>query len=948
MKSVLYARVSTEEQKNNQTIDTQIHGIGGMLQYAANKKLPIPDESMIFIDDGFSGATLIRPALTALREYLKTHDDVGYFLVYDADRIGRDTYNQLIILEELKKKNITIHFKTGELGSTPNDKLLFTILSAFSEFERAKIMERTQRGMKRRIESGKFNGGRPLYGFKYNHTLGKHELDDNEVRVVRMMYDWYTEDEWNIRQIQAKLFELKILSKYDALKNTEKNKKLKGLKKHPIGWWSEATIRNVLTNEAYTGRWYCGKNYTVKLEIPNLRTGKPKVRQFRRPKEEWFPIEVPRIVSDEQFKKASLQARKNLMYAKRCTKQTYLLQGLIRCGKDGLKYRGHQEKSGVIYYYCKSRMSNNPTENCKSPYLRADQVEPIVWNTVKSFLEKPEEVFNAFRNESILNEERVKSTHGRLLYIDAAIKKLETAKKRITEAFKAEAMTLQEFRKEKTDIELGEEKLISERDGLKNKLNIQNNVDAKIDLFQETCHRFLSKINDPKTVTERLKKAIIRLIIDEVAIDGEKLKISATIPFPNKIHEREIVKTDFPDTFNAGATLGPVNETNMTRIWNKHRQLNTTLKPKVFVALSGGVDSSVAAALLMRAGYDVYGVYMKEWVPPGIACTAGDDRQTAARAAAHLGIPFAVWDLSDEYRREVAEYMVREYAAGMTPNPDILCNKRIKFGAFLRRAREAGADYIATGHYVRLQRKITNHKSQITNNNQIPNSKFEILAAEDSNKDQSYFLWTLTQDQLRHCLFPIGGYTKPQIRAMAKKYGLPNWDRKDSQGVCFTGQFDFGAFLRMQIPQRQGAVVTADGREVGRHDGAEFATIGQRIGIKNYESGIKGKTNPVFVAHKDIAANRLIVAEERDPALYKKEAAVTDVNWISGALPKLPLDCFARIRYRQPLQACTLSRVTSYKLRVTFHESQRAVAPGQSAVFYKKNGEVLGGGVIVE
>lgn len=261
-----------------------------------------------------------------------------------------------------------------------------------------------------------------------------------------------------------------------------------------------------------------------------------------RPKEEWFPIDIPRIISDEQFKKAQLQARKNLIFAKRCTKQTYLLQGLIRCGKDGLRYRGHQEKSGVIYYYCKSRMNNTPQENCNSPYLRADQVEPIVWNTVKSFLENPEEVFNAFRNESILNEERAKNIQGRLDYIDTAIKKLEIAKKRITEAFKAEAITLQEFRKEKTDIELSEEKLFSEREGLKNRLNIQHNIEAKIDLFKETCHKFLSKLNDPKIVTERLKKDIIKLVIDEVVIDGDKLAISATIPLPNKIHEREIFK----------------------------------------------------------------------------------------------------------------------------------------------------------------------------------------------------------------------------------------------------------------------------------------------------------------------------------------------------------------------------------------------------------------------
>jgi len=536
MKSVLYARVSTEEQKSNQTIDTQIHGIGGMLQYATNHNLPVPDESMMFIDDGFSGATLIRPALTAFRDYLKTHDDVAYFLVYDADRIGRDTYNQLIILEELKKKNVTIHFKTGELGTTPNDKLLFTILSAFSEFERAKIMERTQRGMKRRIESGKFNGGRPMFGYRYNYPIGKHELDETEAKVVKMIYDWYTEDKLNIRQIQAKLFDLKIPTKYDALKNTEKNRKMKGLKKYPLGWWSEVTIRNVLANEAYTGRWYCGKNQTIKLDVANLRTGKPKVRQIRRAKEEWYPIEIPRIVSDEQHKKALLQARKNLMFAKRCTKQTYLLQGLIRCAKDGLRYRGHQEKSDVIYYYCKSRANNTSQENCKSPYLRADQIEPMVWDTVKSILENPEEVFNTFRDESILNEERAKSIEGRLDYIDGAIKKLEVAKKRITEAFKAEAMTLPEFRKEKTDIELSEEKLISERDALMMKLNVQYDVSAKIDLFKETCHKFLSKINDPKIVTERLKKDIIKLLIDEVVIEGESVKIFATIPLPNKIH----------------------------------------------------------------------------------------------------------------------------------------------------------------------------------------------------------------------------------------------------------------------------------------------------------------------------------------------------------------------------------------------------------------------------
>lgn len=946
MKSVLYARVSTEEQKNNQTIDTQIHGIGGMLQYAANHKLPVPDESMIFIDDGFSGATLIRPALTALREYLKTHDDVGYFLVYDADRIGRDTYNQLIILEELKKKNITIHFKTGELGSTPNDKLLFTILSAFSEFERAKIMERTQRGMKRRVESGKFNGGRPLFGYKYNHTLGKHELDENEARVVRMIYGWYNEEKFNIRTIQDKLFELKILSKYDALKNTEKNKKLKGLKKHPLGWWSEATIRNVLTNEAYTGRWYCGKNYTVKLEIPNLRTGKPKVRQFKRPKEEWFPIEIPRIISDEQHKKAQLQARKNLMYAKRCTKQTYLLQGLIHCAKDGLKYRGHQEKSGVIYYYCKSRMGNNPTENCKSPYLRADQVEPIVWNTVKSLLENPEEIFNAFRNESILNEERAKSTQGRLDFIDSAIKKLETAKKRITEAFKAEAMTLQEFRKEKTDIELSEEKLISERDGLTNKLNIQHNIEAKIDLFKETCHKFLSKINDPKIVTERLKKDIIKFVIDEVMIDGEKLKISATIPFPNKIHEREIVKADLPDTFNAGATLGPINQTKMERIWSKHKQLNTTLKPKVFVGMSGGVDSSVSAALLQQAtpnnfeklfgrpkpegfmGYDVTGVFIKVWQPDFAPCPWREERLDAMRVAAHLRIPFLTFDFEKEYKQYVVDYMIAEYRAGRTPNPDVMCNKSIKFGIFLQKAREMEADYIATGHYARIAEN---------------NENLSLLTGIDTNKDQSYFLWTLTQEQLAHTLFPVGTYQKDGVRTMAHDFGLSTADKKDSQGICFMGKLDIKEFFSHYIETSPGSVLDTEGNIIGTHEGALLYTIGERHGFTITKKSASDK--PRYVIAKNMQKNTITVSERTVPGSVVPDQSITleSPHWISGTAPRADRSYQARTRYREQRAWCKIS--CAQTCTVIFQKPHEYVTPGQSLVIYDKD-ECLGGGII--
>jgi len=931
MKSVLYARVSTEEQKNNQTIDTQIHGIGGMLQYASNHKLPVPDESMVFVDDGFSGATLIRPALTALRDYIKTNDDIGYFLVYDADRIGRDTYNQLIILEELKKKNVTIHFKTGELGTTPNDKLLFTILSAFSEFERAKIMERTHRGMRRRIESGKFNGGRPLFGYKYNYTIGKHELDESESKVVKMIYDYYTEDKLNIRQIQAKFFELKIPTKYDSLKNTEKNKKMKGLKKVPIGWWSEVTIRNILANEAYTGRWHCCKNYTVKLDVANIKTGKPKVRQFKRAKEEWFPIAIPRIVSDEQHKKAQLQARKNLMFAKRCTKQTYLLQGLIRCGKDGLIYRGHQEKSGVIYYYCKSRMNNNPVENCHSPYLRADQIEPIVWNVVKSILSSPEEVFNAFRDESVLNEDRAKTIQGRLDYINSAINKLEVAKKRITEAFKAEAMTLPEFRKEKTDIELSEEKMICERDGLMNKLNVQHDVSAKIDLFQETCHRFLSKINDPKIVTERLKKDIIKLIIDEVVVEGEKIKIFATIPFPNKIEEREISRKDLPGTFNAGATLGTINQTKMERIWTKHKNTDTTLKPKVFVGMSGGVDSSVSAALLKQQGFNVVGVFIKAWEPEGFDCGWRDERRDAMRVAAQLDIPFIILDLSKEYKESVVDYMISEYQSGRTPNPDVMCNKSIKFGAFFKRAMNDGADYIATGHYAQV--KINN------------NGKYEMLAGIDDNKDQTYFLWTLGQEQLSKTLFPIGGIKKDEVRKLAEKFNLPTFDKKDSQGICFVGKLDLKEFLKGYMDEKPGDVLDEQGKKIGTHSGTLFLTLGERHGFT-----IDKKTpdeKPYYVIAKNIEQNTITVSHSPSSNSNNKEVIIESVNWITSQTPDLSKTYQARICYRQPLQTCHLESCQGQFLtmKVVFDEPLTSITPGQSLVLY--DGEIcLGGGVI--
>ena len=560
-------------------------------------------------------------------------------------------------------------------------------------------------------------------------------------------------------------------------------------------------------------------------------------------------------------------------------------------------------------------------------------------------MENPEEVFNTFRDESILNEERAKSIEGRLDYISDAIKKLEVAKKRITEAFKAEAMTLPEFRKEKTDIELSEEKLISERDALMMKHNVQHDVSAKIDLFKETCHKFLSKINDPKIVTERLKKDIIKLVIDEVVIEGESVKIFATIPLPNKIHEREMDKTDIPGTFNAGATLGPVNETNMARIWNKHKQSNTPLKRKVFVGLSGGVDSSVSCALLLEQGYDVEAVFMKNWMPRSAAegllmCPLAADEKDARVVASQLGINFSTVSFEKDYRERVIDYLFAEYLAGRTPNPDILCNSQVKFKVFLEYALKRGADYVATGHYVR---KFPNSKFQIQSKSKLQNQNFQLLKGKDNNKDQSYFLYQINQVQLKHCLFPIGEYEKPAVRKLAKKFGLATAQKPDSQGICFVGEVQIKEFLKTRIPSQTGEVVTTDGKIIGQHEGVWYYTIGQRRGL-----GVGGGL-PYYVVNKDLANNHLIVARgDRDEALFKDELSVSGIHWVAGKEPEFPLQCKAKIRYRQAEQECLVNRsgLNGAGLRVIFKDKQRAVTPGQFIVFYQAE-VCLGGGMIM-
>jgi len=369
--------------------------------------------------------------------------------------------------------------------------------------------------------------------------------------------------------------------------------------------------------------------------------------------------------------------------------------------------------------------------------------------------------------------------------------------------------------------------------------------------------------------------------------------------------------------------------------------------------MSGGVDSSVAAALLKKAGFNVVGVFIKPYQPKaGIFnfqfsifnkdnCLWKEDREDALRVAVKLGIPLLTWDFSKDYEKRVANYMIEGYRHGITPNPDVMCNKFIKFGVFLDRALKLGADYIATGHYVRIKSR----------RGPVARHPFTLLKAKDSNKDQSYFLYALNQKQLKHCLFPVGDYTKPEVRTMAKKFGLPNWDKKDSQGVCFVGPLKVSEFLKKRIRQKKGRVVRkSDGLVLGEHDGVWYYTIGQRHGF-----GLNGG-RPYFIVGKDLKKNILYVDDGSEFLIsnskflnksqipnYKLQ--IKEFNWVTGH-KKLPLDCKVKTRYRQKDLDCTILKNGSDKALVKFKENKSAIAPGQAAVFYKGE-EMLGGGIIV-
>ena len=453
-------------------------------------------------------------------------------------------------------------------------------------------------------------------------------------------------------------------------------------------------------------------------------------------------------------------------------------------------------------------------------------------------------------------------------------------------------------------------------------------------------------------------------------------------------------------------------------------------KEKILVAMSGGVDSSVAVALLVKAGYDVTGAFMvnygasSERLRPTSGASSPQlrptslvdseftgrssdvvgtepcwhgDYQDALRVAAKLKIPLLRLDFVKEYQKMVLDYTFKSYSAGRTPNPDILCNKFVKFGAWLEKAEQLGFDKLATGHYAKLachcegakQPKqslaaVIPAKAGIQSHGKVA---CKLLQSADTNKDQTYFLHQLNQKQLSKTLFPIGNYTKHQVRALAKKFNLPTADKAESMGICFVGEMPMREFLKGKVKAKPGKIISTSGELLGEHDGLPFYTIGERVAVRfppparGGGEGVVGSslslrakrsnlsslsfrakprnplssdTQPLFVIGKNLKNNTIIVGTNNDPALFKKQIIITNVSWIAGQMPKLPLKCKVRLRHRQELQDAIISAlfkkgragVGSRSIVVKFTKPQRAVTPGQYAVFYLNN-ECLGGGEII-
>ncbi|MCR6096958.1 tRNA 2-thiouridine(34) synthase MnmA [Salipaludibacillus agaradhaerens] len=349
---------------------------------------------------------------------------------------------------------------------------------------------------------------------------------------------------------------------------------------------------------------------------------------------------------------------------------------------------------------------------------------------------------------------------------------------------------------------------------------------------------------------------------------------------------------------------------------------------RVVVGMSGGVDSSVTAHLLKEEGYQVIGIFMKNWddTDENGICTATEDYNDVIRVCNQLEIPYYAVNFEKQYWDKVFTYFLDEYKSGRTPNPDVMCNKEIKFKAFLDHAMSLGADYVATGHYAQVRRK---------------NGTVELLRGKDRNKDQTYFLNALSQEQLQHVMFPLGHLEKPKVREIAKEAELVTATKKDSTGICFIGERNFKQFLSEYLPAQPGDMQTLDGEVKGQHDGLMYYTLGQRQGL-----GIGGSGEPWFVIDKDVENNILLVGQGfHHPALYANGLIAEDVNWISGKLPENPFSCTVKVRYRQEDQRVRVEPKSNGTMIVHFEEPERAVTPGQAVVFYDGN-VCMGGGTI--
>ena len=353
---------------------------------------------------------------------------------------------------------------------------------------------------------------------------------------------------------------------------------------------------------------------------------------------------------------------------------------------------------------------------------------------------------------------------------------------------------------------------------------------------------------------------------------------------------------------------------------------------RVILGLSGGVDSAVAAILLQDAGADVHALHMTNWEDDDGYCTAADDLQDARAVCEQLGIPLHQVNFARQYHERVFRYFLDEYAAGRTPNPDVLCNREIKFGAFREYARRLGGDLLATGHYARVE---------------TVDSDVNLWKGKDRNKDQSYFLHAVHADAFAETVFPLGELEKSEVRTIAHDYGLVTRDKKDSTGICFIGERPFREFLSTYLPAKPGPIRTPEGQEVGQHQGLMYYTLGQRQGL-----GVGGRQDagdlPWYVADKDLENNTLIVVQGEHPLLFSHGIETAAPHWIGAT----PLDdggsvaCAVKVRYRQPDQACTVTRTGDAALTVSFDDPQRAVAPGQYAVFY--DGDRCLGGAVIE